>query len=352
MIKIKRKRGVNNNNNNKLLYDPNQRQQKRLGAFSMGENNSTEEEQNTNTKTNANTNENSNNELNNNQNELENKKEDTNNTTEQSDNESGEDENKTLLGGKRTVAGRVAAKVLMFLLANPVTWLFLGVFFLILIIVVILGGGADTGGTSGNLMGLNGYPYYELETTCKSVKVYWDGDKTNPSRELDFETEYLPGVIYREIREFEDSPETLQAVAIAARSYAVATKTAGKHASKGYDLVDTTADQAYGGASAEKYSTSKAVDDTKGIVLVQNSKVIPTYYHASSGGQTKVWSSGSSFLQSVPSFDEGTKKNGHGVGMSQHGANNLAAQGYNAYQILNYFYKDFKFAKLSENWDL
>lgn len=163
--------------------------------------------------------------------------------------------------------------------------------------------------------------------------------------------DYLKGVVPAEMPS-KWNREALKAQAIAARSYAVATKTAGKHASKGFDLVDTTADQAYGGASAEKTSTSQAVDDTKGIVLVQDKKVLPTYYHASSGGQTKVWNSGSSFLQSVPSFDDGTKKNGHGVGMSQHGANNLAAQGYNAYQILNYFYKDFKFAKLSENWDI
>ena len=45
-------------------------------------------------------------------------------------------------------------------------------------------------------------------------------------------------------------------------------------------------------------------------------------------------------------FDDNIKKNGHGVGMSQHGANNLAKQGYNAYQILQYFYKDVKFAKV------
>ena len=137
----------------------------------------------------------------------------------------------------------------------------------------------------------------------------------------------------------DNEEEALKAQAIAARSYAVATKNAGKHASKGFDLVATTADQAYGGASVEKERTSKAVDDTTGIVLVQSNKVIPTYYHASSGGQTKVWSSGSSFLQSVPSFDGDRKKNGHGVGMSQHGAKYLADQGYNAYQILNYFYK-------------
>ena len=163
--------------------------------------------------------------------------------------------------------------------------------------------------------------------------------------------DYLKGVVPAEMPS-KWNAEALKAQAIAARSYAVATRNAGKHASKGFDLVATTADQAYGGASAEKESTSKAVDDTKGIVLVQNKKVIPTYYHASSGGKTKVWNSGSSFLQSVPSFDGDRKKNGHGVGMSQHGANNLAKQGYNAYQILNYFYKDFKFAKLSDNWDL
>ena len=163
--------------------------------------------------------------------------------------------------------------------------------------------------------------------------------------------DYLKGVVPSEMPS-KWNAEALKAQAIAARSYAVATKAAGKHASKGFDLVATTQDQAYGGASAEKDRTTKAVEATRGIVLVQNNKVIPTYYHASSGGKTKVWSSGSSFLQSVPAFDSGTKKNGHGVGMSQHGANNLAEQGYNAYQILNYFYKNFKFAVLSDNWDL
>lgn len=163
--------------------------------------------------------------------------------------------------------------------------------------------------------------------------------------------DYLKGVVPSEMPS-KWNEEALKAQAIAARSYAVATKNAGKHGSKGFDVLDTTADQAYGGASAEKTTTSKAVDDTKGIVLVQNKKVLPTYYHASSGGQTKVWAGGSNFLQSVPSFDDGMKKNGHGVGMSQYGANNLAQQGYNAYQILDYFYKDFKFARLSDKWNL
>lgn len=179
----------------------------------------------------------------------------------------------------------------------------------------------------------------------------WGGSGITLINNLPLE-DYLKGVVPSEMPS-KWNTEALRAQAIAARSYAVATKNAGKHASKGFDLVDSTADQAYGGASAEKETTTKAVEDTKGIVLVQEERgVLPTYYHASSGGQTKVWNSGSSFLQSVPSVDGNVKKNGHGVGMSQHGANNLAAQGWNAYQILNYFYKDFKFAKLSENWDI
>ena len=140
--------------------------------------------------------------------------------------------------------------------------------------------------------------------------------------------------------------EAHKAQAIAARSYALANL--GKRARFGYDLKDTPEDQAYGGASKETPDTNSAVEDTKGIVLTYNMKVINAYYSASAGGQTNVnsWGSSLPYLRSVPSFDDNVKKNGHGVGMSQHGANNLAKQGYNAYQILQYFYKDVKFARV------
>ena len=141
--------------------------------------------------------------------------------------------------------------------------------------------------------------------------------------------------------------EAHKAQAIAARSYALANL--GKRAKLGFDLKDTPEDQAYNGASAETAGTNSAVDDTKGIVLTYNMQVISAYYSASAGGQTNTnnWGSSLPYLRSVPSFDENIKKNGHGVGMSQHGANNLAKQGYNAYQILQYFYKDVKFAKIN-----
>lgn len=146
--------------------------------------------------------------------------------------------------------------------------------------------------------------------------------------------------------------EAHKAQAIAARSYALANL--GKRANSGYDLKDTPEDQAYGGASAEAAQTNRAVDETKGIVLIYDLKIIPAYYSASAGGQTSscsdVWTKNLPYLQSVPSYDGNIKKNGHGVGMSQHGANNLAKSGYNAYQILQYFYKGVKFARINPDY--
>ena len=165
--------------------------------------------------------------------------------------------------------------------------------------------------------------------------------------------QYLLGVVPSEMPSGWNY-EALKAQSIAARSYAVANL--GKNGAKGYDLKDNTYDQAYGGASAEKQSTNRAVADTKGIVATYNKRVISAYYCASAGGQTKesgdVWTRNLPYIRSVDSFDKEIKKNGHGIGMSQHGANNMAKQGYNAYQILTYFYNNIKFGKLDPSWNL
>lgn len=162
--------------------------------------------------------------------------------------------------------------------------------------------------------------------------------------------DYIKGVVPAEMPSSWEA-EALKAQAIAARSYAMANL--GKQAKYGYDLKDDTSDQAYYGATAETEKTNKAVDDTKGIVLIYDLKIIPAFYYASAGGQTasatEAWGKDLPYIRSVPSFDDGVKKNGHGVGMSQHGANNLAKQGYNAYQILQYFYKNIRFARLNDS---
>lgn len=160
--------------------------------------------------------------------------------------------------------------------------------------------------------------------------------------------DYLKGVVPSEMPASWEY-EALKAQTIAARSYALANL--GKQAKYGYDLKDNTEDQAYGGASVETDKTNRAVEETDGLVLTYDMKIISAYYCASAGGMTNTnaWGNSLPYLHSVFSFDENVKKNGHGVGMSQHGANNLAKQGYNAYQILQYFYQNVKFAKLNDD---
>lgn len=180
--------------------------------------------------------------------------------------------------------------------------------------------------------------------------IYNRGGTLTVINHVDIE-DYIRGVVPSEMPSGWNF-EAHKAQAIASRSYALANL--GKRANFGYDLKDTPEDQAYGGASAESKRTNQAVEDTKGIVLIYNLKIIPAYYSASAGGQTSnagdVWMHNLPYLKSVPSFDENIKRNGHGVGMSQHGANNLAKNGYNAYQILQYFYKGTQFARINPNY--
>ena len=179
-------------------------------------------------------------------------------------------------------------------------------------------------------------------------KVINDGGALTVMNDLPLE-DYIQGVVPSEMPSGWEI-EAHKAQAIAARSYALANM--GKRAKYGYDLKDTPEDQAYGGASVETVRTNQAVSDTEGIVLVCQGKIVPAYYSASAGGQTRsasqVWLHDLPFIKSVPSFDDGIKKNGHGVGMSQYGANNLAKRGYNGYQILKYFYANTKFARLKD----
>lgn len=211
--------------------------------------------------------------------------------------------------------------------------------------------------------------YYNLDTNEVTVTPYNNGFVSAKNRwyrgifiikningqlvlinKLEIE-EYLRGVVPAEMPSSWEY-EALKAQAIAARSYALANLS--KRWKYGYDLKDTPEDQAYNGASAETEATNQAVADSYGIVLIYDLKIIPAYYSASAGGHTKsagqVWERDLPYIRAVPSYDDNIKKNGHGVGMSQHGANNLAKQGYNAYQILQYFYQNISFARIKQEY--
>ena len=162
--------------------------------------------------------------------------------------------------------------------------------------------------------------------------------------------DYLLGVVPSEMPTSWNI-EALKAQAIAARSFAISNL--GKRNSIGFDLKDTSEDQAYGGASCETERASKAVIETKGHVLVYQGQIINAYYCASAGGRTKLaseaWYKDLPYIRSVYSYDDNIPKKGHGVGMSQYGANYLANNDYNAYQILNYFYNNVSLGKINGN---
>ena len=96
---------------------------------------------------------------------------------------------------------------------------------------------------------------------------------------------YLRGVVPKEMGAWEyPSLEALKAQAVAARTYAVANR--GKREKEGFDLVDTVADQVYGGRDGEQSLTDRAVEETQGLVATYGGKPIQALFMADSGGRT------------------------------------------------------------------
>lgn len=93
---------------------------------------------------------------------------------------------------------------------------------------------------------------------------------------------YLYGVVPAEMPS-NWSPEALKAQAVAARSYALATRNVGAP----YDAFADTRSQMYLGLSAESPASTAAVNATRGQVLSYGGKVATTYFYSTSGGQTE-----------------------------------------------------------------
>ncbi len=154
--------------------------------------------------------------------------------------------------------------------------------------------------------------------------------------------EYLRGVVPAEVSA--SWPEAvLQAQAIAARTYALDKIRARK--AKEFDVDNTTSYQAYNPAKAHPRSDA-AIRATAGQALTYNGKVLDTcVYCASNGGQIRsakeVWGGNRAYLIARKDpFDAraGKKKNGHGVGMSQYGARQMATEGKDCETILAFYY--------------
>lgn len=92
---------------------------------------------------------------------------------------------------------------------------------------------------------------------------------------------YLQGVVAGEVP-YSWPAEVLKAQAVAARSYALANLVKGKP----FDLYSDVRSQVYLGVAGEKASTTKAVTDTAGEVVLYGGTVATTYYFSTSGGRT------------------------------------------------------------------
>ncbi len=114
--------------------------------------------------------------------------------------------------------------------------------------------------------------------------------------------EYLYGVLKKEISPLWPT-EALKAQAIAARTFAIFN--INKHIDQGYNLCATTHCQDYGGINHEDTKTNRAVDETRGLIMVYKGKPIDASYHSDSGGYTEdsenVWGSYEPYLRSVKS---------------------------------------------------
>src|SRR5438128_1047716 len=95
--------------------------------------------------------------------------------------------------------------------------------------------------------------------------------------------DYVRGVVPNELSY--PALEALKAQAIAARTYAL--KNRGQFGSEGFDLLPTTRSQVYRGLSSETSLTSRAVEETRGVIATYKGEPINALYTSTCGGRTE-----------------------------------------------------------------
>jgi stage II sporulation protein D len=109
--------------------------------------------------------------------------------------------------------------------------------------------------------------------------------------------DYVRGVVANEL-----SPggypalEALKAQAVAARTYALRNR--GQFMSQGFDVLPTTRSQVYRGLTSENALSTRAVDETRGLVATYNGEPINALYTSTCGGRTE--DAENIFNQAVP----------------------------------------------------
>lgn len=135
-----------------------------------------------------------------------------------------------------------------------------------------------------------------------TIRILPRGDGTRTPARLDvvevvpIET-YLVGVVAAEL--YRDWPLTaFQVQAVCARTYALHERARAQRQGRDYDLESTTQDQAYNGGTPLPVAV-QAVNDTRGVVLTWQGRLLRAYYSSTCGGRTAsardVWPTGQGY---------------------------------------------------------
>jgi stage II sporulation protein D len=113
--------------------------------------------------------------------------------------------------------------------------------------------------------------------------------------------DYVRGILYHETSHYWPM-EALKVQAIISRTYAVYQR--GENKGKDFDVTSDIYSQVYGGSASERFRTDKAVEETKGLIVVYQEKAIPAYFHATCAGHTEdaslLWKTDIPPLKGVP----------------------------------------------------
>jgi len=137
--------------------------------------------------------------------------------------------------------------------------------------------------SSAGIVFFDGRPYRQ------ELRVYANGNKCEVINVISVE-KYLDGLVNAEFSSKWD-PRAVEAQVIAARTYAVyQAEFMRKNKNTHFDVDSTTKDQVYDGFFSEDYKASRAVSDTKGMVLVSKGTNAPikAFYHSTCGGETEL----------------------------------------------------------------
>lgn len=211
-----------------------------------------------------------------------------------------------------------------------------------------------------------------LELVSYTKKLHWEGNTEDNLFRGTLELRYVPDTsrlwainelpieaYLKGLVETSDSApaEFHQAQVVAARSFALYhIERGGKYKKGQFILTNSASDQVYRGekAATRRPNLVRAVEATRGIVVTYDGDVAVTPYYAQSDGRTRGWEQvwggkPKAWLASVADpVCEGKRKIGHGVGMPQRCAMELARQGWNYQTILRNYYQGVELRKIYE----